>query len=199
MQLNINHPRPANIAITALLLLAVVAFSLQFHWLLATYMLIALVVLMMNIKQLGNMTGNVRMFSVILITLLTVMLPVSAARNETALAHYAVVLVSLGVAYVITRDPAMYLFASRWSLIVVHLTILGYLYFAGLDNFPLENMLPDSSSNGVTSYLVLLQANYSIVNFVLRRKTGIAGAFITFGICVIGYGRGSILAAVSIV
>lgn len=199
IQLNIKLPKPANIAMTGLLLSAIVAFALQSQWLLAAYMLIALVVLMVNIKQLGNMDGKVRIFSLILIFLLTVILPVSVFRDATALAHYAVVLVSLGVAYVITRDPEMYLSASRWSLIAVQLTIIIYLYFVGLDNFPLENMLPDSSSNGVTSYLILLQVNYSIVNFVLRRKTGIATAFITLGICVIGYGRGSILAAVGIV
>ena len=87
----------------------------------------------------------------ILIAVLTAMLPEISFKDETAYAQYAVVLVSLGAAYAFTRDPIRTFFASRWVLIVARMAIVKCLYHPDVEGFPLENMSPDSSSNGATS------------------------------------------------
>jgi hypothetical protein len=77
--------------------------------------------------------------------------------------------------------------------------VFGYLAHRGLANFPLQDIIPDSSANGVTSYLVLIQANYCIVSFARYRRTCLPTALATLVICIIGFGRGSILSAAAIV
>lgn len=187
------------LAATVFLMLLVVAFATRSPMLLALYTLSALTVVLTNVEVLSRMRGKERDMATVLVAVLTVMLPISAFRSESALAHYVGVLLSLGAAYVLTRDLNVYLDASRLSLLAAQSAVAVYLGFSGLEDFPLENMLPDSSSNGVTSYLVLLQANYCIVNFLLRRRSSVATSLITLGICIVGYGRGSLLAAGGIV
>ena len=180
---------------SAFLMLLIVAFATRDPVSLAIYATVATFVVLANIRVLGRMSGKERAMTVTLVAALTVMLPISALRNESAFAHYFVVLISLGAAYVLTRHLSVYVDASRLSLLGAQTAVTVYLGFSGLENFPLEEMLPDSSSNGVTSYLVLLQANYCIVNFLLHRRTSIATSLITLAVCIVGYGRGSLLAA----
>lgn len=184
---------------SAFLMLLISAFATRDPVLLSIYALAAAGVVLANIRVLGGMSGKERAMTAVLVAALTMMLPISALRNESAFAHYFVVLISLGAAYVLTRNLCVYVDASRLSLVGAQTAVVVYLGFSGLENFPLEEMLPDSSSNGVTSYLVLLQANYCIVNFLLHRRTSIATSLVTLAICVVGYGRGSLLAAGGIV
>lgn len=140
-----------------------------------------------------------RVWASLLVLVLTLSLPIAALRNPTAFAHWTVSLLALGAAFVLTRDLSVYLRASAWLLWAVQAAVLAFLAVNGLDDFPLERILPDTSSNGITSYLVALQVNYCIVRFVLRGRANLATPLITLAICVVGYGRGSILAAATIV
>lgn len=182
----------------AFFMLLIAAFTTRQPFLITLYIFVAIGIIASNVRVLSDMAGITRNMSIVLVIALTAMLPISLLRNETAIFHYLIVLASLGSAYVLTRNLYVYLSASRWSLIATQLLVLGYLYFSGLDDFPLENMLPDSSSNGITSYLIILQANYCIINFVLNRRTCLVTSLVTLLICIVGYGRGSILAAIPI-
>lgn len=131
--------------------------------------------------------------------LLTLTLPFAVLRSETALAHYFVTVLSLLTAFLITRSPNAYFQASRTALYASLGVVSAYLATSGLDSFPLERMIPDSSSNGITSYLVILQANYCVASYLFRRKLPFMSALLTLGICVVGYGRGSILSTLAII
>jgi hypothetical protein len=131
--------------------------------------------------------------------LLTLTLPFAVLRSETALAHYFVTVLSLLTAFLITRSPDTYFQASRAGLYASLGVVSAYLATSGLGSFPLERMIPDSSSNGITSYLVILQANYCVASYLVRRKLPFLSAVLTLGICIVGYGRGSILSTVGII
>ena len=126
-------------------------------------------------------------------------LPIAAARSETAVIHFFVALLMLGSAYILSRDISVFCRASKWLLWLSIGAILLFLSQRGIAGFPLEEILPDSSSNGVTSYLVVLQANYCVLYFALKRRPLLVTPFLTLAICVVGYGRGSILASSAIV
>jgi hypothetical protein len=135
----------------------------------------------------------------LVVVVLTVALPVSTLHNEFAVVHYIVAVLSLGAAYVLTRDPPTYLCASKLLLLTAHTIVFTFLVHEGLDNFPLERILPDSSSNGITSYLIILQVNYCIVRFVVTRRPCLVTPAFTLLIAIVGYGRGSILSSAAIV
>lgn len=127
--------------------------------------------------------------------ILTLSLPFAVLRSETALAHYFVTLLSLMTAFLLTRSLEAYFQASRIALYASIAVVAAYLATSGLANFPLERMIPDSSSNGITSYLVILQANYCVASYLSRSRLPLLSTLLTLGICVVGYGRGSILSA----
>lgn len=182
-------------AAAAFLILLVLAFATRNALLVALYMLLALVPTSAGLRYLGDATAKERQAVVTLLGAVVLLLPFSALRSDMVPVHLFVTLVSLGSALALTRDLPTYLAASRTVLIASQAVIVIYLAFTGLDDFPLESMLPNSSSNGVTSYLVLLQAHYCILNYLINRRTCTVSALVTLGVCIVGYGRGSILAA----
>jgi hypothetical protein len=128
------------------------------------------------------------------------MLPITVVFNPTAIVHYFVAVVSLGCAFVLTRNLEAYVVASRVVLLVVQAVLIMFVLVKGLTTFPLDQVLaPHTSSNGVTSRLILLQASYSVLNFLVRRRASSLTSLLTLVICLIGYGRGSILASALIV
>ncbi|MBK8761702.1 MAG: hypothetical protein IPM03_15005 [Sulfuritalea sp.] len=135
----------------------------------------------------------------IFVLILTLSWPVAQIRNLSAIAHYITVLLSLFCAFVLTRDLHVYLFASRWLLIGALASIGIYLSQTGLEGFPLEEMIPGgSSSNGVTSYLIVAQLNYCLAKFVIHRSPAILTSMLTLFVCYVGYGRASLIAAASL-
>lgn len=184
---------------TAFLVLLIAAFALTINALAGAYLVVAFVIVLLRGGQLRETNRTERILIAILVLTTTICLPVSALRHASALAHYAVTLIAIAVAFIMTRDREAYLAASRNSLLVVHAAVYAYLFVHGFDNFPLENMIFDSSSNGITSYLIILQANYSAYNFIVHRRASNVTALLTLIICIVGYGRGSILAGTAIV
>jgi hypothetical protein len=192
-------PRAIALAHTAFLLLLIAAFALTINALAGAYLVVAFVVIMVRVDAFRDANDTERVLMGILILVTTLCLPISAARHLSALAHYGVVLIAIGAAFVMTRNRELYLLASRYSLLLVQMAVFAYLFVHGWDNFPLENMIFDSSSNGITSYLIVLQANYCAYNFILHRRAANVTPLLTLIICVVGYGRGSILAGTAIV
>ncbi|MGK5033750.1 hypothetical protein [Janthinobacterium sp. LB3P118] len=188
-----------HLAYTAFLVLLVAAFALRMEWLVGLYIGVALCVVLRNAHML-RMANNVeRGVMLLLLCTLTLMLPLSTMRSWTAPMHYGVSLLSMGAAFVLSRDIDALLAACKYSLLTALAALFAALLVTGLSDFPLENLIPDSSSNGITSYLIVLQATYSALKFLRHRQASLITASLTLFICIIGYGRGSILASAAIV
>lgn len=158
--------------------------------------------LLLILRGVGTLVAAPRREKYLLVAtcaLMTVTLPFAVLRSETALVHFFVVVLSLLTAYLVTRSVDAYFIASRTALYISLGAVSAYLATSGLDSFPLERMIPDSSSNGITSYLVILQANYCVARYLAKGKLPFLSTLLTLGICVVGYGRGSILSAVVII
>lgn len=125
--------------------------------------------------------------------------PLAVARDLAAAAHAASVLLALAMAVALTRDLAHFAAVLRMVLVTVLTAVALFLARSGLADFPLERLLPNSSSNGITSYLVVLQSAYGIACWRAHRRAPLLTPLATLVVCVVGYGRGSILAAAALV
>jgi hypothetical protein len=143
-------------------------------------------------------TNREQRAALLLVCGLTLWLPVAVWRDAAALAHFTVVLLSLTLAFVVTRDLETYRRCSAWLIWAALAGVGAYLARTGLEDFPLEDILPNSSSNGITSYLIVLQANHCLARFLTRRKPTLITPALTLVVCVVGYGRGSLLAATAV-
>jgi len=64
---------------------------------------------------------------------------------------------------------------------------------------PLGELIPGSSTNGLPSYLIVLQAGLSISVFLEKKRLPILSALATLVVAVFGLGRGSIVVALLII
>lgn len=188
-----------HLAYTAFLILLVAAFALRIEWLVGLYIGVALCVVLRNTHMFRTANNVERYVMLLLVCTLTLMLPLSTMRSWTAPMHYGVSLLSMGAAFVLSRDKDALMAACKYSLLTALAALFAALFISGLSDFPLENLIPDSSSNGITSYLIVLQATYSALKFLRHRQASVITASLTLFICIIGYGRGSILASAAIV
>lgn len=188
-----------HLAYTAFLILLVAAFALRIEWLVGLYIGVALCVVLRNTHMFRTANNVERYVMLLLVCTLTLMLPLSTMRSWTAPMHYGVSLLSMGAAFVLSRDKDALMAACKYSLLTALVALFAALFISGLSDFPLENLIPDSSSNGITSYLIVLQATYSALKFLRHRQASVITASLTLFICIIGYGRGSILASAAIV
>jgi hypothetical protein len=125
-------------------------------------------------------------------------LPFNIWRSPSVLPYVFVEGVSIALALVLVLNREAYWQASRVVLLSSQLLVLGYLAIVGFEDFPLDDMIPGASSNGVTSYLVLLQCNYGVARFVATQRVSLFTAAVTLGICIIGWGRGSMVASLGL-
>lgn len=135
---------------------------------------------------------------ILMAAVLTVTLQFAVWRSFTAIFHFWTVILTMGASFLVTREMGTYSKASGLTLVIVQSAILIYLTREGFTGFPLEDMLPDSSSNGITSYLIVLQVNYAVARYLAARKLTLVTSLLTLVICIVGYGRGSLVAASSI-
>lgn len=191
-------PKPTFSWHAGFLLLLIVAFSSTLATLQAVYLVLAFAVVFVRFDAFHTATTLERGLIGTLLLTVAVLLPLSALRSPAAVAHFLVTVASVGAAFVMTRSRELYLEASRLSLLLVQGGVFAYLFVVGFANFPLEGMILESSSNGITSYMIILQANFSAFNFILRRRGTPLTAILTLIICIVGWGRGSILAAMAI-
>jgi hypothetical protein len=159
----------------------------------------ALLLVARHLPLLSSSRRIERQVSILYVLVLTAALPVAALRNETALLHYTVAIVAFGCAYVLTRDMVLYRRISEWVLWAALGLVFAYLATSGLGGFPLERMIPGWSSNAITSLLIVLQANACIARYFVKREASLLIPLLTLAVCLVGYGRGSILAAAIIV
>ena len=98
-------------------------------------------------------------------------------------------------AFIVSREPDRIKKIIFFTLWTYQAFILAFLLKNYDISFPLEYFIPGFSSNGVTSFLIVLQVVYSTLVFRINGKITILTPAITFYICLLGYGRGSIIAA----
>jgi hypothetical protein len=189
----------AELRVLAILALLVAAFATREPVLLAGYVLAALIVIVANARIMSALGGREAVAGSLLVIAALLTLPVTLIRNPNVLIHGIIVTVSFGAAYVLTRDFRAYARASWIILVASQAYVIVYLMNAGLGDFPLERLLPESSSNVVTSFLIVLQANACACTYLLSRRTSVMTAIVTLGICIVGYGRGSLLVAAMLV
>ncbi len=58
---------------------------------------------------------------------------------------------------------------------------------------PLEGMIPGTSTNGIPSYLIVVQVAYSLIFFMSHKKLPILSSIATCVVAIFGLGRGSII------
>ncbi|MES2319254.1 MAG: hypothetical protein V4631_17385 [Pseudomonadota bacterium] len=181
------------------LLLLSGAYALEMPVLVVLYLGTAFMLVLWRLDLFRSASNPERVLMGLFMLTLAVCLPLAAVRSVTAVFHAAEALLAMGAAFVLTRQPERYLVASRISLLTVQVGVFAFLCLHGWDNFPLENMIGEQSSNGITSYMIILQANYSAFNFIVRRRASTVTSLLTLVVCIVGYGRGSILASMGIV
>lgn len=189
---------PSGTLVGAYLIILTAFFASQSLLLSATAMAASLAFMTRYLRTLTRARGSERFLLIFLVCTMTIFLPFSVWRDETAIVHYVTVLLTVGVAYILTRDMVTYVQASFVVLLAAQAAIFIFLGYAGLDDFPLENIIPGSSSNGVTSYLILLQVHYCIVQYISTGRITFLTPLLTLSICIVGYGRGSLIAATAI-
>ena len=136
--------------VTVFLLVLIAAFATRSPVLIAVYACLTTGLLATNLRTFSQMRHNETIAIALLVLAVTLMLPLSVWRSTTAMLHYAVTLLSLGTAVVLSRELAVYRKASGYSLVIVQLLVGVYIWRAGVDSYPLETIIPDSSSNGIT-------------------------------------------------
>lgn len=135
---------------------------------------IGIYIVLTNIDSFKMLERDEVGFLAIFVISITCMTFVNAFASAITLFHFSISILTLVSAVVLTRSPRIFYLSSKWSLIIFQVIVISYVAFVGLDNYPivvpLENMIKDSSANGITSYTVLLQLNYTIISYLLYRK-----------------------------
>src|SRR5688572_15882955 len=98
------------------ILLLIVTFTTRIPALWILYLTMAASLVLVYRRALAQMTPREQVTSIILASILTLMLPWGAGRNEAAIIHYIGCLLTIGSAFILTRNPETYLRASRISL-----------------------------------------------------------------------------------
>lgn len=105
-------------------------------------------------------------------------------------------LVSILMAYLYSFSVLKVHLALKYLVVIVQIFVLLHILYSN-DPFPLETLIPGNSSNGITSYLVLLQAVYVFFSLTYGKNKPIITTAITLYICYVGYGRGSLIVAIA--
>jgi hypothetical protein len=198
--MKIAMPSRAVVRNCLFLAVLIVAATTRLPILLGAYATFSVLLIASNLEALRELGFRERVAMWILIVVSTACLPIAVMRNATAIAHYAVGMVSILCAVVVTRNLAALCTAMRVTLVTVQILLIVYSLSVGIAAGPLDKLLaPHTSSNGVTSALIILQASFSLLQFALYRKITLPTAVVTLAICILGFGRGSIVASAIIV
>ena len=168
----------------------------------ALFVLVNVVLIANSFKVFLSLTPVVGGIILTFILVTGVMFAVNAYRYLPAIVFWALgIFTVLGMAALLSfKDVVMK--ASGITLYSFQLISLLFCAYYGFDNFPWENplekVIPGASANGITSYIVILQLNYSAMRYVSDKKPPYLAIIFTILIAVAGYGRGSIVSGVLI-
>lgn len=183
------------IFILLILSLAVLSIALRNEALIASWSVVIFFYILFGVLQFPLGSGRSTVLYLITLILTSISLPYAVLNDAVAVFHYYISVSALTAAFIMRRSLFSLLCAVRAVLYAFQFFVIYYLFRNGLDGFPLENIIPSSSSNGVTSYLIILQAAFSSLNYIVYRRVDIFPALLTVMICFVGYGRGSVIAS----
>jgi len=114
--------------------------------------------------------------------------------------YYVMILVVFFSAKKMAQDPADSLLKSYQIFFYVYVICVLFLYYIHRDAAePFGEILKGVSTNGIPSYLIVLQVVLSLVAYTATGKLPLFSTLCTLLIAILGIGRGSILAACMIV
>jgi hypothetical protein len=178
--------------------LMVLAIAIRHPAILAGHAAVSALVIYKKRVSFQNVGSEEKAVSLLIIASCTIMLPLSLIRNPNSAFHFLTTLIALFTAFAIASDAKRYLANLRFILITYQSCICTYLSVYGIEDFPLDKLIEESSSNGITSYLICLQTCYIIANICIGERAGVLTAALTVWISTIGYGRGSVIASLMI-
>lgn len=185
-------------ALCILLLLTILAIAVRHPAILVLQVISSAYVIYRNRAGLINIGSEEKMFGILIIFSCVAMLPISLLRNPNSAFHFITVFIGIISAAALVYKPDRFVGSLKIILSIYQFFILIYLFFFGAEEFPLDHLLEQSSSNGLTSYLICLQICYLIANICVFSRAGIITPAVTLWISTVGYGRGSIIASAMI-
>lgn len=162
----------------------------------AALIVISLFLLMQWSHKLLNIGITIKLLFLAFGTSLLLTLPWSIFRNWTAVAYLYMGACVFVLAVLMSRDANRFVKASKATLALFQIWVIFSIVLLGLDNYPLDRLFVTVSSNAITSQLILLQAIYCLISYAVKRRIPVLTPWITLAICFVGYGRGSLVAAV---
>lgn len=194
-----THIASMTAVFTAFMIFQVYAFLIYDPILLAVgAALMALVVLHGHHHILQRELTASRLILITIVAALTLALPFALNQTLVSSYHYTIGVTSILAAYIFSRFPLETYQGLRLALVALQSYTIWFLLTTTHTVFPLDYMIEGSSSNGITSVLVILQAAYVGISFHVRRKAAIITSLATLYIALEGFGRGSILSAAMI-
>jgi hypothetical protein len=179
------------------------AFATRHPSLSALFFLLSLVLIISSYKVLGQFSLIVKIVGVAFIGVTGVMFTLNMFRYLPAMVFWVLGIVTFLCTSLLLRNKYFFQKASGWTLFFLQgVTLFSFVYF-GFENFPwvnpIEKIIPGGSANGITSFVVILQINYSLCKFVRGEKAPILPLIVTLIIAIGGYGRGSTICAILLI
>jgi len=124
----------------------------------------------------------------------------SFAHGVSPYFYYVLVLVVFFAAKKMAQNPAHSLLKSYQTSFYVYVIAVLFLYYIHREAAePFGEILEGVSTNGIPSYLIVLQVVLSLVAYTVTGRLPLFSTLCTLVVAILGIGRGSILAACMIV
>ena len=176
----------------------VLSYASTIIWLQMVPLLLACILIVIYRDCLSGLESSIKLMLIILIASITLPFPVVLFNNPSTVYYFPLEILMLLIALIFTRNSGTYVLGLKYTLIIIQAIIIIFLFQEGLENFPLDRLVPDASANGVTSYLVLLQASYGLALYSRKKRVPLITSSLTLGIAIVGWGRGSVIAALAL-
>ncbi|WP_418637373.1 hypothetical protein [Winogradskyella sp.] len=183
---------------TFLHLLLIVGFATSNPILIGAFILLSLITILKNFVEYQKTYSNVKYIAYIYMFCVLFSL-FNFLRNDFITFHVILVLIYFFIAIQFSSQKLVYYYSFKYSFIILQIFVIGYAINFGFGSFPVivpfDLLIESSSANGITSYAVFLQINYSILKYHFEKKIAYKTVLLTCIIALMGYGRGSILSS----
>ncbi|MFT6716154.1 MAG: hypothetical protein ACJA0Q_000786 [Saprospiraceae bacterium] len=179
------------------------AFATRHPSLSALFFLFSLIVIFSSFKKFRHMSLLVKIVGVSFTVVTGFMFALNIFRYPPAVVFWVLGIVTYLSVVLLLSNKETFRRASGITLYAFQaVAFFSFAYF-GFENFPwanpLEKIIPGASANGITSYVVILQINYSLCQYVRGKKAPTLSMIFTVIIATAGYGRGSIVSGILII
>jgi len=163
--------------------------------------IVAVIVLLLYSIRIGDRTISVSgMLFILIFSLLSFPAFLSFSHGVSPYFYYVMVLAVFFSAKIMAESPANSLLKSYQKCFYIYVICVLFFYYIHRDAAePFGEILKGVSTNGIPSYLIVLQVVLSLVTYTATGKLPLFSPLCTLLIAILGIGRGSILAAFMIV